>query len=94
VEASVTICAGVDQTEVEVRCPVPQELPGGECRPGKLLLKLRLNGGVPSYVHPDNLIELSCDDCKFRARKAGRPVKRVLHRYDLSGLLVETCIVE
>lgn len=82
------------ETEVEVRCPVPTELPGGGCKPGPLLLKLRLNGEVPSWVHPDNLIELACDSCKFRARRAGRPVRRVLHRYDLAGILVETLVVE
>lgn len=91
---TVTICGDVEQTEVEVRCPVPTELPGGACKPGPLLLKLRLGGGMPSFVHPDNLIELSCDACKYRAKKLGRPVRRVLHRYDLSGMLVETAIVE
>jgi hypothetical protein len=76
--------------EVEVRCPVPQELPDGECRPGKVLLKLRLAGGMPSYVQPDNLIELSCEHCRTRLRKRGFRVKKVLHRYDLAGNLVET----
>ncbi len=89
-----TITADVAQTEIEVRCPVPTELPGGECRPGKLLLKLRVAGEIPSFVHPDNLIELSCEDCKTRARRAGRPVRRVLHRYDLAGNLAETLTVE
>lgn len=77
-------------TVVEVRCPVPEELHDGRCRPGRLLLKLRLAGGRPSYVHPDNLIELSCDDCKYRLKRAGVRVGRVLHRFDLSGDLVET----
>ena len=89
-----TITAGVEQTEVEVRCPVPKPLPGGDCRPGRLLLKLRLGGEVPSFVHPDNLIEMACEDCKAHARQAGRPVRRVLHRYDLSGVLVETLTEE
>ena len=89
-----TIAAEMEQTEVEVRCPVPQRLPDGECKPGPLLLKLRLGGEIPSWVHPDNLIELSCDACKYRAKKAGRPVLRVLHRYDLSGQLVATLVIE
>jgi hypothetical protein len=76
--------------EVEVRCPIPTELPNGHCRPGRLLLKLRLAGGVPSYIQPDNLIELSCEDCRARLRKRGTRVKRVLHRFDLAGNLVET----
>jgi hypothetical protein len=81
-----------EPVEVEVRCPVPQPLPDGHCRPGRLLLKLRIAGELPSYVHPDNLIELSCDDCKYRLRRAGSPVKRVLHRYDLAGNLVTTLV--
>jgi hypothetical protein len=76
--------------EVEIRCPVPQQLPGGHCRPGKLLVKLRLGGGIPSYVYPDNLIELPCDECRARLRKRGVSVQRVLHRFDLAGTLVET----
>lgn len=76
--------------EVEVRCPVPQQLPHGDCLPGKLLFKLRLSGEIPSYVYPDNLIELPCEHCKVRLRKAGFPVRRVLHRFDLAGTLIET----
>jgi len=90
----VTISPGMAAADnlivIEVRCPVPAELPSGLCRPGRLLLKLRMRGQVPSYVHPDNLIELTCDDCKYRLRQAGVRVKRVLHRYDLSGSLVQT----
>jgi hypothetical protein len=78
--------------EVEVRCPVGVEFNDGSCRPGRLLLKLRLAGEMPSYIHPDNHIELACEDCKYRAKKAGRPVKRVLHRFDLAGNLVGTLI--
>jgi|tagenome__1003787_1003787.scaffolds.fasta_scaffold20343818_2 hypothetical protein len=85
-----TIAGVVEQTEVEVRCPVDKPLPGGDCRPGRLLLKLRLTGCLPSFVHPDNLIELACTDCKEAARQAGYPVKRVLHRFNLAGNLVET----
>lgn len=76
--------------EVEVRCPVPQQLPDGHCLPGKLLLKLRLSGDIPSYVYPDNLIELPCEYCKVQMRRRGVSVKRVLHRFDLAGNLVET----
>lgn len=76
--------------EVEVRCPVPQQLPGSNCVPGKLLLKLRLSGEIPSYVYPDNLIELVCEDCRNRLRRRGVRVRRVLHRFDFAGNLVET----
>ena len=53
-----------------------------------------LLGGRPSYVHPDNLIELECADCKTAMRRSGRPVHRVLHRYDLAGQLVETLVID
>lgn len=74
---------------VEVRCPVPKVIEG-TCHPGKLFMLLRLSGERPQYVHPDNLIELNCPDCKWRAKRAGRPVRRVVHRFDLAGNLVET----
>ena len=76
--------------EIEVRCPVPVSLPNGHSLPGRLLFKLRLSGEIPSYVYPDNLIELPCEECKAQLRRQGRQVKRVLHRFDLSGTLIET----
>jgi hypothetical protein len=76
--------------EIEIHCPFPVEFASGHCRPGKLLLKLYMSGEIPSYVYPDNLIELPCEDCKVRLRKAGYRVKRVLHRFDLTGTLIET----
>lgn len=79
---------------VDVRCPVGMPGPDGTCRPGKLLLKLRQAGGQPQYVHPDNLIELPCDDCRKRLRKSGREVRRVLHRYNFIGELIETLVRE
>lgn len=79
---------------VEVRCPEPYQHPDGTCTPGKLFLRLRLSGGQPSYVQPDNLIELACYNCKDRLRQGGRRVARVLHRYDLAGNLVETLVEE
>lgn len=91
-----TICqdmGAADLAEVEVRCPVGQWR-GGQCKPGRLLTKLYLSGGQPSFVHPDNLIELACPDCKYRARKAGHPVAQVLHRFDLAGNLVGTLTQE
>lgn len=76
--------------EIEVRCPVPQPAPGGQCRPGKLLMRLLVSGEQPSYVHPDNLIELTCDECRRRLRRQGVSVSRVLHRFNLAGELVES----
>lgn len=80
----------LDLPELELRCPEPW----GLCPAGRLLAKLRTAGRRPSFVHPDNLIELECPDCKVRMRRAGHPVRRVLHRYDFLGRLVETLIVD
>lgn len=68
--------------EVEIRCPVG---------PRRLLSKLLLSGERPSVVE-GNLIEFSCDDCKRTHRRRRRYVTRVLHRYDLTGELIETII--
>lgn len=76
--------------EIEVRCPVPIRLPDGHSLPGRLLFKLRMSGQVPSFVQPDNLIELPCEECRLQMRRRGIAVKRVLHRFDLTGSLVQT----
>lgn len=76
--------------EIEIRCPATVPLPNGYCPPGKLLMKLLVSGDVPSFVRPDNLIELPCEDCRARLRKRGVSVRRVLHRFDLTGQLVAT----
>jgi hypothetical protein len=75
---------------VELRCPVPNEDPDGTCRPGRLFAQLRLNGEQPSFIHPDNLIVMACSDCRRRLHRVGRDVFRVLHCYDLSGVLIRT----
>lgn len=74
---------------IDVRCPGPPRR-DGTCYPGKLLLRLRTTGQRPSYIHPDNLIELLCYDCAKRKRRDGLPVRRVLHRYNFLGELIET----
>jgi len=68
---------------VELRCPVG---------PRRLFAKLRLSGVRPP-VTQDNLIELSCQDCRRSLSRAGRAVSLVLHRYDIAGSLVETEVV-
>jgi len=68
---------------VELRCPVG---------PQRLLSKLLISGGRPKITE-GNLVELACSDCKKSVRGSGRQVVRVLHRFDLSGELVETCLV-
>ena len=79
---------------VDLRCP--SDLPGrdGDCHPGRLLARVRGAGEQPSYVHPDNLIELACADCRTKLRKSGRPAARVLHRFDFTGTLIETLVVD
>lgn len=76
---------------VELRCPQPKSW-DSECHPGKLLAKLRIGGEEPSYIHPDNLIEMQCQDCKRHLTSQGRSVRRVLHRYDFAGTLVDTLV--
>jgi hypothetical protein len=79
---------------VDVRCPagVPRE--DGTCKPGALLTKIILSGERPSYVHPDNLIELYCEDCTRRLRRYRPGVRRVLHRYNFLGELIESLVVD
>ncbi len=79
---------------VDLRCP--SDLPGrdGACHPGRLLARLLAAGERPSYVHPDNLIELACADCRARLRRSGRPVARVLHRFDFAGQPAGTLVVD
>lgn len=68
---------------VEIRCPVG---------PRRLLFKMIQSGDQPEVVD-GNLIELSCSDCKATLRRADPSIRRVLHRYDLVGTLVESEIV-
>jgi hypothetical protein len=87
----VTIPADVTTAEyVEIRCPVDLTWPDGTCRPGRLFLKLKRQGGSAHVDPGSNLMELACDDCKRRLARAGRKVHRVLHYFDLAGELVDT----
>jgi len=74
---------------LDLRCPQPVKR-NGYCHPGRLLARLRLSGQLPSFVQPENVIEMPCDECRYRLRKQGRRVRRVLHRYDLAGQCVGT----
>lgn len=84
VEVFTVVTVEDSSEEVELRCPVG---------PRKLFAKLRLSGEKP-LITSGNLIELSCQDCRRRLRSQNREVKLVLHRFDISGLLVETVVVE
>ncbi|MFA7264854.1 MAG: hypothetical protein WC054_00840 [Candidatus Nanopelagicales bacterium] len=70
--------------EVELRCPTG---------PRKLFAKLRL-AGQTAPVTTDNLIELACQDCRRRMRSEGKDVALVLHRFDISGDLIESVVVD
>ncbi len=88
----------LDQPEsvrVELRCPQPVRTRSDECKPGHLLAMLVVSGEHPSYVQPDNLVEMACSSCrKSLERDEGRQVRRVLHRFNFAGELVETLVEE
>lgn len=67
--------------QIEVRCPVG---------PRRLFAKFRLEGGTQPHITDDNLVEFACSDCKKEAVKDDPTVKRVLHRYNFFGELVES----
>lgn len=73
------------ETAFDLRCPVG---------PRRLFAVMRQRGEQPSYIHPDNLIEFSCYDCRHAMTEHGRRVQRVLHRYSLDGKLVETLVID
>ena len=90
-----TLCVTDPGLELlQLRCP--SDLPGrdGRCHPGRMLAKVYLAGERPSFVHPDNLIELKCAECRDKLRKSGRRVAAVLHRFDFSGELVTTLVID
>lgn len=69
---------------MEVRCPYGAR---------RLFARMIQRGERPSYVHPDNLIEFSCYDCRHARQSRGERVSRVLHRYNAAGEFVETLVV-
>lgn len=73
---------GAQTRVVEIRCPVG---------PRQLLMKLRQSGESPHFSE-DNLLELACRDCARNARAVDPRVRRVLHRFALSGELVESVV--
>lgn len=62
-------------TTVDVRCPV---------NASRLFMRLRLRDPEVRIDPGSNLLEVLCRDC---GRAAGA---RVLHRYDITGELIET----
>lgn len=67
---------------VELRCPQG---------PKQLLLKLRTTGET-AHITSDNLMEIACRDCARKAREFDPAVRRVLHRFDFTGELIESVI--
>jgi len=64
---------------VELRCDV---------NPSRLLAKV--NNPV---IVEGNLIEIACDHCKKSARRGDPTVRQVLHRFDVTGELIESEVV-
>lgn len=54
-------------------------------------MKIRASGELP-IVGNDNLLELACRDCARNGRQFDPSVKRVLHRFNFAGELVESVI--
>jgi len=68
-----------DDNKVDLRCPV-----------GPKRLLARLAPMERAHVTEDNLVELACSDCVRTLRREGRDVRRVLHRFNFLGELVES----
>lgn len=68
---------------IDIRCPE---------NPRVLFLKLK-RSGEDTPVVDGNLIELACERCRNTIRQSEPDVLRVLHRYDLTGELIETEVV-
>jgi hypothetical protein len=74
----------LERTEefIELRCPIG---------PKALLAKVVQQGGR-AHVNSDNLLELACRDCAKTARLRDPGVRRVLHRFNVLGELVESVV--
>jgi hypothetical protein len=57
-----------------------------------MFARIRSEGTRPSYTEDGTCIEFSCRDCKASLGSDGEG-KRVLHRFNLIGELVETVVV-
>ena len=68
---------------VEVRCPLG---------PRQLFTKLKLGEASGIYIHPANLIEFPCGDCRRRMSREHGRVVRVFHRFNFLGELIETVV--
>lgn len=69
---------------VEVRCPVGFR---------RLFTRMQLGEVEYRYVAHGNWLEFSCDDCAKLVNQHYASPRRVLHRYNFAGELVETISV-
>lgn len=69
---------------VEVRCPVGFR---------RLFTRMRLGQVEHRYVSHGNWLEFSCEDCAKLIERDTGTRRRVLHRYNFAGELVETISV-
>ena len=70
---------------IELRCPLG---------PRALLAKSVVLGDVAHVNKELNLMEISCRDCCKAARQRNPKTKRVLHRFNVLGQLVESVVQE
>jgi hypothetical protein len=64
------------------------------CPSGKLFaMLLREPEAGQHVVQAQNLVEVSCRDCRKHQLAAGVACSRVLHRFAFDGTLVETLVV-
>jgi len=69
---------------VEVRCPVGFR---------RLFTRMQLGEIEHRYVPHGNWLEFNCDDCAKLINRGAGTHRRVLHRYNFAGELVETISV-
>lgn len=78
-------------TRVEFRCPEVSTSGTGVAHAGPLFGVLVSD----QDTGPDDqrrVMELACQRCKQRRNRAGENVLRVIHRFQMDGVLVETLV--
>lgn len=66
---------------IDIRCPR---------HPRCLLLRV----AEPQDLDGQNLLEISCRDCRKDRRTMGKETLRVIHRFTTSGQHVDTIVIE
>lgn len=70
------------EEKVDLRCPYGARA---------LLAKIVQQGGEAHRTN-ENLMELACRDCARRERQKDSNIRRVLHRFNVLGELVESVV--